>query len=65
LNGRKIIGKVEEASPYPGAKPCFVIRDRIDDKEWISELVRVTAAELPLPKPKTAKKRVHKGRAKQ
>jgi TfoX/Sxy family transcriptional regulator of competence genes len=48
-NGRKFIGTVKEAPPYPGAKPCFIIQNRIDDKEWLSELIRVTAAELPLP----------------
>lgn len=52
VTGRKFIGTVNEASPYPGAKPCFLIQDRIDNKEWISELIRLTAAELPFPKRK-------------
>jgi TfoX/Sxy family transcriptional regulator of competence genes len=56
VNGRKLIGTVQEASPYPGAKPYFLIRDQIDDKEWLSELIRITAKELPFPKPKTGRK---------
>jgi TfoX/Sxy family transcriptional regulator of competence genes len=51
--GRDWIGKVEEAPPYPGAKPCFLISgERWDDAEWLSELIRVTARELPVGKKK-------------
>ena len=43
----------EERPPYPGAKPCLVIDpERWDDGEWLAELLRVTAAELPAPKPR-------------
>jgi TfoX/Sxy family transcriptional regulator of competence genes len=56
-NGRTFIGIVNEASPYPGAKPCFLIQDKIDDKEWICELIRKTAEELPVPKRKTKSKK--------
>ena len=55
--GRARLGAVEEAPPYPGAKPCFLIPgDRWDDGDWLSELFRRSAAELPLPKPKPKKK---------
>jgi len=54
--GRAYIGKPVEAPPYPGAKPIFVIEDRIDDGEWLSELVRITTRELPKPKPRKRKK---------
>ena len=55
--GRGFAGACAEASPYPGAKPCFVIDDdRIDDRAWLSRLVRLTASELPLPKKKTPKR---------
>jgi len=54
--GRAWIGRVSEAPPYPGAKPWYFISgDRCEDGEWLSELVRVTASELPPPKPKTSK----------
>lgn len=55
--GRAFIGEVTEAPPYPGAKPSFLIGDEIDDCEWLSELVRITARELPEPKPKKIKRK--------
>ena len=53
--GRAFIGDVNEAPPYPGAKPSFLIGDRLEDREWISKLVRITVKELPEPKPKRKK----------
>ena len=50
--GRSFIGNVVEAPPYPGAKPSFLIEEQLEDKDWISTLVRLTEAELPEPKPK-------------
>lgn len=50
--GREFIGNVVEAPPYPGAKPSFLIEDKIEDSEWLSELVRISVKELPAPKPK-------------
>lgn len=55
--GKAFIGDVVEACPYPGAKPSFLIEDRIEDKEWISNLVRLTEKELPKPKPKKKRKK--------
>jgi DNA transformation protein and related proteins len=56
ISGRSIIEDVVEAPPYSKAKPHFQItRDRLDDREWISALIRLTASELPLPKPKKSK----------
>lgn len=53
--GRSFIGEVVEAPPYPGAKMSFLIEDGFEDREWISDLVRITAEELPVPKPKKKK----------
>ena len=50
--GRSFIGDVVEAPPYPGAKPSFLIEEHIDDRDWISNLMRLTERELPEPKPK-------------
>lgn len=55
--GRAFIGEVVEAPPYPGAKPSLLIGARIEDPQWLSELVRITARELPAPKPKKRKKK--------
>ncbi|MCD4812917.1 TfoX/Sxy family protein [bacterium] len=55
--GRAFIGEVIEAPAYPGAKPSFLIEDKMEDREWISELIRITASELPEPKPKPKSKK--------
>ena len=53
--GKDFVGKITEASPYPGAKPYFVIEEKIDDWEWLGKLVKITVKELPIPKPKKKK----------
>jgi DNA transformation protein and related proteins len=53
--GRSTIDTVVETHPYPGAKPYFLIDDRLDDREWLSNLIQITATELPAPKPKQPK----------
>ena len=55
--GRAFIGEVVESPPYPGAKPSLLIGDRIEDPQWLSELVRITARELPMPKPRKRKQK--------
>jgi TfoX/Sxy family transcriptional regulator of competence genes len=51
--GRAWIGTPDEASPYPGAKPCFLIDGgKWDEAAWLCELVRISARELPAPKKK-------------
>lgn len=55
-SGRAFIGDVVEAPPYKGAKPIFLIEDKIEDREWLTELVRISVKELPMPKPKKKKK---------
>ncbi len=54
--GRAFIQDVVEAPPYPGAKPSFLIEDKVEDREWLSELVRISVRELPEPKKKKKKK---------
>ena len=50
--GREFIGNVVEAPAYPGAKNSYLIEDQIEDGEWLTKLLMVTAAELPAPKPR-------------
>ena len=52
ISGREFIGNVVEALPYEGAKPSLLIEDKIEDSEWLSQLVRISVKELPDPKPK-------------
>ena len=57
ISGREFIGNVVEAPPYEGAKPSFLIEEEIENSDWLSELVRISLNELPIPKPKTKKKK--------
>ena len=51
--GRSFAPLTEDSPPYRGAKPCLLIdADLWDDSDWLTELFRLSAAELPLPKPK-------------
>lgn len=54
--GRAYIADVVEAPPYPGAKPCFLIEEKLEDSDWLKKLVSITAEELPEPKPRKKKK---------
>lgn len=56
LAGRKFIEEVVEAPPYPGAKPSFLISEKLDDRDWLKKLVMVTVKELPEPKPRQKNK---------
>lgn len=52
--GKAFIGdNVEEGYPYPGAKPYLLISGELwDDREWLATLIKISTAELPLPKQK-------------
>lgn len=58
--GRSFVERVTEAPPYPGAKDHFLIGAELDDREWVTDLVRITERELPLPKPKKPKRSASK-----
>lgn len=53
--GKAFIGDAVEAPAYTGAKPSFLIDDRIENREWISNLIRITYQELPEQKIKKKK----------
>ncbi len=55
--GRRFIGDVVEAPAYPGARPSFLIEEQIEDREWLSHLISISAKELPEPKKKKKKRR--------
>lgn len=54
-SGREFIGDVVEKPPYQGAKPSFLIEDKIEDREWLSELVRISIRNLSIPEQKRKK----------
>jgi DNA transformation protein and related proteins len=56
--GRALIAKVVEGAPYSGAKPHLLLTpDQWEDAEWLCNLVRATARELPQPKPKVRRRK--------
>jgi len=54
--GRRLLGAVTEGAPYPGAKPHLLIAEDLEDPDRLKQVLEITAAALPAPKPKTAKK---------
>ena len=60
--GKTYLIEVVEAAPYPGAKPSFLVAgEKWEDADWLSELIRVTAENLPLPAPKTRRPKARAG----
>ena len=55
LSGKEYINNVIEEAPYPEAKPCFLIEEKVEDSIWLRKLVEITVKELPEPKPKKKK----------
>ncbi len=55
--GKSFIGKYyKEGFAYPKAKPSMVIdEERIEDRQWLCDLIELTSANLPTPKPKKRK----------
>ena len=58
--GKKFAGdEYYEGCAYKGARPSMLIdQDKIDDFEWLSELILITAHNLPAPKVKNKKNSV-------
>ena len=55
--GKAFVGECEEGPPYPGAKPWLLISgEKWDEDEWLSHLIKVSAAQLLVPKKKTPRK---------
>lgn len=52
--GRDFVGEqYAEGEAYPGAKPSMLVDgDLIEDRESLADLIQITAAHLPAPKPK-------------
>lgn len=54
--GRAFIGTPTEYPAYEGAKPGFLIEDKLEDGNWLGQLVKITLDSLPEPKSKKQKK---------
>ena len=53
--GRQMLRAIEMRKPYDGAKDYFYIAD-VDDRDYLSALVRETCRHLPEPKKKKVSK---------
>lgn len=55
--GKEFAGeRYQEGFAYKGAKASMQVADEyLDDREWLVELMNITAAHLPPPKPKKKK----------
>lgn len=51
--GAAVAGRVAQVPPYDGAKPAYRISSaKLNDRHWITSLVKATSDALPLPKKK-------------
>jgi len=52
--GQKFVGEhYQEGYAYEGAKASMLINgDLLENNDWLKTLIKLTAANLPLPKPK-------------
>lgn len=56
--GKAFAGKyLQEGQPYPGAKNYILVEEKLEDWQWLSQLVKITIEVLPLPKPKKKKQK--------
>ena len=54
VKGAELLTEANEAPPYTGAKPHFVM-ESLEDKALLGAFIRATYEELPMPKPKKKK----------
>ena len=55
-SGKEFAKGVTQVPAFPKTKILsFLIEDQLEDREWLSTLVRITIAELPEPEPKKKK----------
>ncbi len=57
--GKEYIEDRIEEPIFPGSKNYYLIEDKIEDSEWLSELIRLMVKELPEPKPKKKRSSKH------
>ena len=53
--GLAVLGAPAYGPPYPGAKPFFLMQGELEDADFMARIIVATEAEVPMPKPKTAK----------
>lgn len=51
-SGTEFVGSIKQAPPYKGAKDHFLIEEKLEDRNWLAQLITVTNNDLPEPKAK-------------
>jgi TfoX/Sxy family transcriptional regulator of competence genes len=54
---QNLVTSFAEQSPYPGAKPYPVVDELLDDPASLKHLLLATAEALPIPKPRSVKRK--------
>jgi len=57
IPARLLLEKWRQPSQYAGVKPYFLISGKMDEQDWLSKLVAVTARERPMPIKEKKRKR--------
>ncbi|WP_337171797.1 TfoX/Sxy family protein [Gemmatimonas aurantiaca] len=52
-----LVHHLPQGAPYPGAKAYRILDELLEDPVRLQEVLQVTADALPMPKPRTAKKK--------
>lgn len=50
--GKEFVDSLKQAPPYPGAKPHFLVEEKLEDRNWLAQFITVTNNDLPEPKAK-------------
>ena len=54
--GKQWAGNIAEGPPYPGAKLHYLVSERLEDRDFVRQLLLITASEVAAPKPKAKTK---------
>jgi TfoX/Sxy family transcriptional regulator of competence genes len=54
---RALLDTPREGQPWPGARPHWLLADELEDRLLLQRLLRESAAALPLPAPKTPRRK--------
>lgn len=53
--GKTFIANPEFGKAYPGAKDSFLVTDKLEDSEWICELIKLSEPEIVKPQKRKKK----------
>jgi TfoX/Sxy family transcriptional regulator of competence genes len=57
--GKTLLSQPVEQSPFPGAKPMWLVTDEfLEDREWLCQMVNAASEVLPFPKAKNKKAKI-------